>query len=166
MDQTIRKHIGSYEFDMNFVDKVLDSFYVDDFSGEENDLDNPLELDKKLKLRFSEGLFYLRKWRANHTVLRTLISENKEIKLSQILGVIWDEDKDNFIFNFTKICEFSKTLYASKRNALKVLATFYDPIDILQLILINLKILFQQIFNNLEFFSLDGFSSSYFLDKG
>lgn len=151
---------------MNFVDKVLDSFYVDDFSGEENDLDNPLELDKKLKLRFSEGLFYLRKWRANHTVLRTLISENKEIKLSQILGVIWDEDKDNFIFNFTKICEFSKTLYASKRNALKVLATFYDPIDILQLILINLKILFQQIFNNLEFFSLDGFSSSYFLDKG
>ena len=41
--------------------------------------------------------------------LRTLINENKEIKPSKNLGVIWDEDKDNFIFDFTEICEFSKT---------------------------------------------------------
>ena len=44
---------------MNFVNNVFDSFYVDDFSGGENDLDNALELCKKLKLRFLEGLFCL-----------------------------------------------------------------------------------------------------------
>ena len=59
LNQTIREHTESYEFDMNFVNNVFDSFYVDDFSGGENDLDNALELCKKLKLRFLEGLFCL-----------------------------------------------------------------------------------------------------------
>ena len=49
---------------MNFAKKVLQhSFYVDDLSGGENDFDNAFELYKKLKLRFLEGLFYLRKRR-------------------------------------------------------------------------------------------------------
>lgn len=89
-----------------------------------------------------EGLFYLQKWRTNNTELRTLISDNKEIKPSKILGVIWDEDKDNLIFGFTEFCEFCKTIHETKRNALKVLAMFYGPIGVLQTILINLKILF------------------------
>ena len=59
LNQTIREHTESYEFDMNFVNNVFDSFHVDDFSGGENDLDNALELCKKLKLRFLEGLFCL-----------------------------------------------------------------------------------------------------------
>ena len=33
---TIRKHMGNNEFDEESVRKVLDSFYVDDFSGAEN----------------------------------------------------------------------------------------------------------------------------------
>ena len=44
LNQTMRKHIESYEFNTNFVNKVLDSFYVDEFSGGENDFDNALEL--------------------------------------------------------------------------------------------------------------------------
>lgn len=127
---------------MNFVNNVFDSFHVDDFSGGENDLDNALELCKKLKLRFLEGLFCLWKWRANHSKLRTSISENKEIKSSKILGVIWNEDKDNLIFDFNEFCEFCKTIHETTRNALKVLAMFYGPIGVLQTIFINLKILF------------------------
>ena len=73
-----------------------------------------------------------------------MINENKEIKPSKNLEVIWEEDKDNFIFDFTEICEFSKTLHATKRNVLKVLAMFYEPIGVLQLFLINLKSFFQQ----------------------
>ena len=46
LNQTIRKHIESYEFDMNFVKKVLDSFFVDDFWGGENNFDNALKFYK------------------------------------------------------------------------------------------------------------------------
>ena len=48
LNQTIRKHVKSYESDMNFVKKVLGYFYVYDFSGGENDFDNALEFNKNL----------------------------------------------------------------------------------------------------------------------
>ena len=64
---------------------------------------------------------------------------------SKILGVIWDEQIDDFIFDFAEICKFSKGLNVTKRKLLKILATFYDPICVLQTIMINFKILFQQI---------------------
>ena len=148
LNQTIRKHVENYKFDTDFVNKVLESFYVDDFSGGENEFEKALELYKKLKLRFLDGLFYLRKWRTNDKKLRDLISETNDLKPSKILGVIWDEDKDNLIFDFSDICKFSKTLPVTKRNVLKVLAMFYDPIGFLQPILIKLKVLFQQICKN------------------
>ena len=33
LNQTIRKYVDSYKFDIGFVEKVIDSFYVDDFTG-------------------------------------------------------------------------------------------------------------------------------------
>ena len=143
----IRKHMGNYEFDGEFAQKVLDFFYVDDFSSGENTLERAFELFKKLKIRFSERLFYLRKWRTNDPKLRNLISENNESesKPSKILGRIWNETNDFIVFNFKEICDFSKTLKATKRNVLKVLAMFYDPIGFLQPIIINLKIIFQKL---------------------
>ena len=114
----IRKHMGNYEFDGEFAQKVLDYFYVDDFSSGENTLERAFELFKKLKIRFSERLFYLRKWRTNDPKLRSLISENNESesKPSKILGRIWNETNDFIVFNFKEICDFSKTLKATKRN--------------------------------------------------
>ena len=75
------------------------------------------------------------------------MNENPDEKLkpSKILGVIWDETDDNLIYDFKEICEFSKTIKATKRNVLKILAMFYDPIGVLQPIMINLKILFQKL---------------------
>ena len=59
------------------------------------------------------------------------------------------------------------TLHATKRNVLKVLAMFYEPIGVLQLFLINLKSFFQQQKmtnqnpdNPLEHIELQGFSDA------
>ena len=49
------------------------------------------------------------------------------------------------VFDFSEICETYKTLDITKRNVLKILAMFYDPIGLLQPIFINLKRLFQVI---------------------
>ena len=45
-------------------------------------------------------------------------------------------------FDFAESCKFSKGLNVTKRNVLKILAMFYDPIGILQSIMINFMILF------------------------
>ena len=51
----IHKHVEQYEFDDDFVQRVIDSFYVDDFSGGADSLKGLHELYKKLKLRFIDG---------------------------------------------------------------------------------------------------------------
>ena len=105
-----------------------------------------LELLKKLKIRFLEWLFYLWKWRTNDPKLRGLISENNEneLKLQKIRGIIWNEANDTIVFNFKEMCDFFKTLNPTKRNVLKVLAMFYDPVGFLQPI-INLKIISEKL---------------------
>ena len=57
LNAVIHKHVEKYEFDTEFVQKVLESFYVDDFSGGANTVEETFELFKKLKLRFLEGSF-------------------------------------------------------------------------------------------------------------
>ena len=146
LNGSIEKHMKKYQFDKPFIEKVKNSFYVDDFSGGDDSFENCFELFKKLKLRFAEGFFNLRKWRTNNEKLRKLISENiNEINPQKILGVLWDEINDTLIFDFFEICKLSKTLLPTKRNILKILAMFFDPIGVLQPLIINLKILFQKV---------------------
>ena len=46
LNGTIRKHIGNYEYDQAFVEKVENSFYLDDFSGGDTSFETALELYK------------------------------------------------------------------------------------------------------------------------
>ena len=77
--------------------------------------------------------------------MRKLISETAEndIEPEKILRVLWDEIDNTFIFDFKEIVELSQTLSAT--NILKILAMFFDPIGILQPLVINLKILVQKV---------------------
>ena len=141
LNQTIRKHI-----DIGFVQKVIDSFYVDDFTGGANNFEKALELYKKLKLRFMEGSLNSEKWRTNDSKLRAEISEpNEGLEPVKILGIIWDENIHKLVYDFSEILTVYKALPITKRNILKILAMFYDPIGLLQPIIINLKILFQKV---------------------
>ena len=149
LNGTIREHSKLYEFDTEFYDSVMQSFFVDDFVGGESNIDRAIELFKKLRLRFIEGSFYLQKWRTNNIELRQLINELTdtcfEARGEKILGVPWDENKDVFKYDFSELLTLAKTLKPSKRNVLRVLASFYDPIGMIQPILCRLKILMQNI---------------------
>ena len=43
-NQTIRKHVQSYKYDIDFDNTVLNSIYVDGFTGGENDFEKALDL--------------------------------------------------------------------------------------------------------------------------
>ena len=139
----IRKHVGQYKFDNEFVQRVIDSFYVDDLSGDANSLEDVHELFKELKLRFIDGASNLRKWRTNEPNLRK--SVGNENPSSKILGSIWNKKDDTLSFNFQEICDLAQQLKPTKRNILKILFMFYEPAGILQRVIINLKIIFQNI---------------------
>ena len=101
LNGTIRRHIGNYEYDEAFVEKIENSFYVDDFFGGDTSFETAIELYKKLRVRFAEGYFNLRKWRTSDVNLRKLISETaqSDIKPEKVLGVLWDKIDENPIGN-------------------------------------------------------------------
>ena len=152
LNGTVRKHTTRYlDIDPEFVAKVMKSFYVDDCISGENSMEKALELYKKLKIRFLEGLFHLRKWRTNDPDLRQKINsfENNESPIEstadKILGIIWDENSDTLNFDLKEIIETACSNIPTKRNILSILSSFYDPLGLIQPIIISLKILFQDI---------------------
>ena len=79
--------------------------------------------------------------------MRHLINEKDDkIYPCKILGILWNEKNDTLCFDFSDVIELSRSLEPSKENVLEILTiVFYDPLGILQLILISLKVLFQNL---------------------
>ena len=70
LNAAIRKHGEKYEaVDPEFTKKVGD-FYVDDLTTGANSVAEGYELYKKMKIRFAEAQFNVRKWRTNSKELR------------------------------------------------------------------------------------------------
>ena len=59
--RSYQKTCRKYDFDIDYVNKILDCFYVDDFTGGESDF------YKALVLRFLDRHFHLCKWRTDDT---------------------------------------------------------------------------------------------------
>ena len=71
---TLRIHLDRYnQIDPDCVKRVLRSLYVDDFNGGANNVENGVDLYKKLKLRFLEDGFNFTKWRSNSENLNDII---------------------------------------------------------------------------------------------
>lgn len=133
LNATVRKHAKNYEFDPEFVEAVLSSFFVDDFVGGETNQNKAFELFKKLQLRFSDGHFWLQKWRTNHAELRKQIYEVSSCQPSskKVLGIVWDDLNDKLVFDLETLYAAAKDLPPTKRNVLKIIASFFDPLGLL-----------------------------------
>lgn len=150
LNGTIRNHVSQYEFDPLFVQKVVRSFFVDDFIGGHANEEEVVKLFKQLKLRFIEGNFYLRKWHTNNENVRNYINHITDSTAppqtnGKILGLVWNKQTDKLCFDFSELLESAKALKPTKRNILKILSSFYDPVGLIQPILISMKILMQKI---------------------
>ena len=63
LNATLRHHVSTYvEEDPEFVQKMLDGFYVDDLVSGEGSAGKALELYSKTKCRMAQGGFNMRKW--------------------------------------------------------------------------------------------------------
>ena len=105
---------------------------------------------KKLRIRFLEGHFLLRKWKTNNLELQNPITHNNSgnedtvNKAEKVLGIPWDSDKDILVYDFKAIMKDAHKSKPTKRNLLKIVSSFCDLIGLIQPILISLKILLQE----------------------
>ena len=120
LNETILRHVQNFNFNKEFIDKVLSSFFVDDFIGGEESVRKTFELFKKLCIRYLEEHFLFRIWKTNNLELRDLIVHNSsgnkgtDNKVGKVLGIPWDSDKDILVYDFKAIMKD-----AHKSNLLK-----------------------------------------------
>ena len=65
-------------------------------------------------------------------------------KFRKVLGVNWDVDSDEFVFDFDQIVELAMSLSITKRNILRVGASFFDPVGYISPIILKAKLCFQK----------------------
>ena len=78
LNATLQNHNRNYFIDQDFVKKLLDSFYVDDFNSRENKVDGVFQLYQKTKKCLSDSGFHLRKWASNSSELMAKIKQERE----------------------------------------------------------------------------------------
>ena len=80
LNAKIRHHLKKYEKpDPEFVQKLRDSFYVDDFVGGGVKSADVLELYCKTNDRMADGGFNLRKWLTNDSQVRAMIETDAKV---------------------------------------------------------------------------------------
>ena len=149
--------------------------YVDDFASSASSVSEGYSLYDKLKKRFKEGGFNLRKWETNSDVLRAKIASvegsdsskackdweedqsysktglpqvNPKEELPRVLGLAWNTRSDKFVFSFDGLTCYLTEESVTKRIVLSSIAKVYDPLGLLSPITTVLKILFQTICKN------------------
>ena len=166
LNGTLRHHIEKYEKeDPEFVRKLVESFYVDDLATGSHSECDAFHLHQKIKSRMAEGGFVLRKWKSNSQKLVAMIekAENSAPQASEdftyaqttlgnlmgkgdkILGVSWDRENDVFSFPLEELVKRSKVEKITKRVVLSVISSLFDPMGIISPVMVNAKILFQDI---------------------
>ena len=70
------------------------------------------------------------------------IQTNDKVK---VLGIVWDTKSDHLVFSFENLIESFNNIIPTKRNILSLIAKLYDPIGLIQPIIIKLKLLFQEV---------------------
>ena len=163
LNATIENHVSKYAvLDTEFVKKVRKKFYVDDLNTGVNSVKEGVELVKKIKVRFSEAQFNVRKFRSNSKELRTYFETLENVNIEnntvneevvdskinneqKILGILWDEIEDNLVFRLDDIFKDATNVVSTNRIIFSVISTNYDPVGYLQPFTIQLKILFQKI---------------------
>ena len=152
LNSAFRKQVNQYSDDPEFVNKTLKSFFVNIFISGDESVKKAFELFIRSPNRFKEGNFNWRKWKTNSAQLNDLIyNENKEIHTSynntpeKVLSMTWNNKRDTLIYDFSDLVKEAKMLAPTKRNVLKILSSFYNPMGLIQPIITGLKILMQNI---------------------
>ena len=152
---TVRHHMSKYvEVDLEFVLEVLRSLYMDDYASGADSVDSAFGQFEQLKKVFKEGGFNMRKWCSNDMKLMERIEsvereqvagENSSHQSNKVLGILWDNEADLLRFDLEEVLINMNTDVLTKRMILSTTAKFFDPLGLISPVILQLKILFQDI---------------------
>jgi hypothetical protein len=122
-------------------------FYVNDYLGGANDLNQALQLQKDFITLLSSGRFHLRKWCSNHPSIHEAVPfQDRETKLPwklgsdeivKTLGLLWHSMSDKFQFQVN--IDSKKQEVSTKHQVMSVIASTFDPLGFLGPVIVKCK---------------------------
>ena len=171
LNATIQHHVRKCE-NVELVNEILNSIYVDDICGGASSISNAHFRYTNTKELMKTASLNLRKLESNSNELLKMIDDKSQKavdlkgfkedqstysklttnanasfseKESKVLGLIWDKEKDEFLLRLNGLDGSVPKGGHTKRSLLSIISSIYDPLGLISPIVIKLKILFQQI---------------------
>jgi hypothetical protein len=135
------------------ADTLRKNCYVDDSVKSVDGVDNAVQLSKALKCLTAKGGFKLTKWLSNERAVmdsipteewakgaKNLDLECDNLPVDRALGVKWDAEFDNFVFEINL-----KEKPATRRGILSLVSSIYDPLGFIAPCILPAKSLLQEL---------------------
>ncbi|XP_075157941.1 uncharacterized protein LOC142231207 [Haematobia irritans] len=127
---------------------VLNDFYVDNLMTGADTIDEVIEIKNQVTKLLETGGFPLRKFASNvSNVIKDINMADREptfqlydMEFIKALGLKWSPSADSFLFYYQLPVTSSKL---TKRKILSHIATFFDPLGLINPIIVQCKILMQ-----------------------
>ena len=148
----LSKYLNTSESDV--VSRLQRDLYVDDSAVSVDSVEEGVRFVNISKEIMEEGGFKLRKWETNDIKLREMIHDvmgqddcltyaKEELGDSQIyrkvLGLNWDTVTDDIVFEISRFGVNGLSLSATKRNILRISASYFDPIGLICPVVLQAK---------------------------
>ncbi|XP_043469426.1 uncharacterized protein LOC122503070 [Leptopilina heterotoma] len=129
---------------------LKNDFYVDDMLSGSQTFEDAMKLRDELIQLLSKGGFNLRKWASNDpNLIKDLSSESSDSlqtldhsEIVKTLGLHWDAKSDSILYT-TKLSELKGPI--TRRSILAEIAKLFDPLGLVQPVIIIGKILIQEL---------------------
>lgn len=139
------------------VTAIVENHYMDDYLDSFKNEEQAIEISKQVRAIHSRGNFNLRGWASNSPETLAALTEDaqKELvrlddgtKTERVLGLIWKPQDDKLTFNLelARIPPALLTEHApTKRQALKIIMSVYDPLGIATPVTVKGKKIIQEV---------------------
>ncbi|XP_053691604.1 uncharacterized protein LOC128740118 [Sabethes cyaneus] len=160
------KNLNAEEFSKEYpraAEAIRKHHYVDDFLYSVDTTEEAIQLAQQVREVHSKAGFYIRNWLSNSSDVLTRVGENsaetskcfavdKSVCSERVLGMIWNPTTDLFVFQGL----FSEDMLPliqcaevpTKRQALRVVMSIFDPLGLVAVFVIHGKILIQNIWRS------------------
>ncbi|XP_055643771.1 uncharacterized protein LOC129779977 [Toxorhynchites rutilus septentrionalis] len=157
------KNTNAKEFVDRFpraVQGILHNHYVDDFLDSFENEETAAQVSAEVRMIHSQAGFQLRNWQSNSkNVLARLgepassgsktLSTDKTKNHERVLGMLWLTEDDELGYSTHMLDEIEKLIMEgerpTKRQMLKCLMGFFDPLGLLSMLLVHGKVLLQDV---------------------
>ena len=173
LNATIRFHLEKHvDTNKAVVTRLLHSTYVDDIISGANTEEEAFNLYVGAKAIFQKEGFNLRKFLTNSHHLQNRNNQREKEKNAgvapgdtigarvnpgtsqtpcgehKVLGVSWDPDSDQLIFDITSLAHLAQSLHPTKRSLIGLIGKFYDPLGFLSPVVIRFKLILQELYQH------------------